>query len=758
MNGPTTLAMAVQTISHYEIVEQVAEGGMGIVYKARDIKLERLVALKLISPTLRASTDLVGRLFQEARALSRLNHPNVATIYEVDDTVAEPFMAMEYMPGGTLTSRIRKGQNGHHISADRIIQWGQQIAAGLAHAHRHGIIHRDVKPDNTLFTEDGRVKITDFGVALVAGVSGNTESDTTEGTVAYMSPEQAQGLELDPRSDIFSLGVVLFEMATGAVPYAGQRSDAMIYDIINSPPPTLAPVPADLPASFERIVRRALQKEPEDRYDSAEGILDDLRAVREELRVTTTRRRAVPVPDPTIAVLPFVDMSPDSDQEYFCDGISEEITNALTTVKGLKVVSRTSSFGFKGQAYDVREIGEKLGVRTVLEGSVRKLGGHFRITVQHINVADGYHLWSQRFDREMKDVFAVQDEIAEAVVQALSAKLTGQIAAAPQKRPHSIEAYNTYLQGRYHLNHRTQEGLRKAIECFEQTACEDCDFPLSYAGLAEAHILLGAGGYPDSNPVESLEKAKQAAVHAISLDDSCAEAHTALGLVHCRKDWNWSEADKEFRKGIELNDGYANGHHQYAMFLAQVKRLEEALHEVRRAHELDPLSLIISTGVGRILHFNRRYDEALEQFKRTIELDPLFAGTYFDLGVTYGLLGRYEEALESLGKLSKLSGGERLREWTTRAVVYAQMGEHDKAHSLVKEVVAAAGRRHIPGFTRAILEMTLGHEDEAMEFLNQAYEDREASLVYLQCEPFFDPMRKHAAYPALVKKMGFPGN
>ncbi|MDA1315309.1 MAG: protein kinase [Acidobacteria bacterium] len=752
------LAMAVQILSHYEIVEQIAEGGMGIVYKARDTKLERVVALKLVSPSLRASSDLVEKLFQEARALSRLNHPNVATIYEVDDTAAEPFMAMEYMPGGTLTSRIRKAHNGNRVPAARIIEWAQQIAAGLAHAHRHGIIHRDVKPDNALFTEDGRLKITDFGVALVAGVSRNNDGDTTEGTAAYMSPEQAQGLEIDPRSDIFSLGVVLFEMATGTVPYAGQSAGAMIYDIINSPLPAFKPLADDMPAGFERIVRRALRKEPADRYDSLEDLLAELRAVREELRATTTSRHAARTPDPTIAVLPFVDMSPDRDQEYFCDGISEEIINALTTVKGLKVVSRTSSFGFKDHAYDIREIGEKLGVRTVLEGSVRKLGDRFRITVQHINVADGYHLWSQRFDREMKDVFAVQDEIAQAVVQTLSVKLTAQAAAVPQKRPHNVEAYNTYLQGRYHLNHRTRESLLKAIQCFEQTACEDCDFPLSFAGLAEAHILFGSGGYADSNTAESLEKAKQAAMRAISLDDSCAEAHTALALVHCRKDWNWAEADKEFRRGIDLNDGYATGHHQYALFLAQVKRLEEALQHVRRAHELDPLSLIISTAVGRILHFNRRYEEALHQFKRTIALDPLFAGTYFDLGITCGLLGRYEEALESLGNLSKLSSGEQLREWFTRAIIYAQMGEHDRAQRLVQDVLAAAGKREIPNFTRAILEMTLGHEDKAVEFLNQAYEAREAGLVYLQCEPFFDPMRNDPAYPALIKKMGFPDN
>lgn len=749
--------MAVQTLSHYEVVQQIAEGGMGIVYKARDVKLDRVVALKLVSPDLRASTEQVGRLFQEARALSRLNHPNIATIYEVDDTAAEPFMAMEYLPGGTLTARIQKAKNGGSpITAKEVLRWSQQIGSGLAHAHRHGIIHRDVKPENALLTEDGRIKLTDFGVALVAGHSDDSSDATTEGTIAYMSPEQAQGLDVDPRSDIFSLGVVLFQLVTGDVPYGGQPAAAMVYDIINSPVPSMKPIVADLPAGFERVIRRALEKEPDDRYGSVEEMLADLQLVRDELRATASGIHTVQPPDPTIAVLPFVDMSPDGDQEYFCDGVSEEIINALTGVKGLKVVSRTSSFGFKGEAYDIRVIGEKLDVQTVLEGSVRKVGDRLRITVQHISVADGYHLWSQRFDREMKDVFAVQDEIAEAVVQALREKLETQSAATPAKRTHNVEAYNTYLLGRYHLNQRTREGIRKAIECFEQTACDECDFPLAYAGLAEAYVLLGSGGYPGFDPAEALPKAAEAAQRAIALDDGCAEAHTALALVYSRKDWNWTAAEKEFRRGIEINDGYATGHHQYAMFLAQVNRLEEALAEVRRAHELDPLSLIISTAVGRILHFNRRFDEALAQFERTIDLAPSFPGTYFDLSITYSALGRHQEALDTMEKLAQLSGGERLRELSSAAVLYARMGEREKAAEKVRQATELAGTRSMPPFVHAILEMALGNLDEALRYVEQAYQARDTGLAYIQCEPFFEPLRESPKYPELIRKMGFP--
>ena len=752
--------MAVQTLSHYEVVQQIAEGGMGIVYKARDVKLDRLVALKLVSPDLRASTEQVERLFQEARALSRLNHPNVATIYEVEDTAAEPFMAMEYLPGGTLTARIQNAKNGGRaIRAKDIIRWGQQIGSGLAHAHRHGIIHRDVKPENALLTEDGRIKLTDFGVALVAGHSNDSSGATTEGTIAYMSPEQAQGLDVDQRSDIFSLGVLLFQLVTGDVPYGGQPAAAMVYDIINSPIPPIQPIVDDLPAGFERVIRRALEKEPDDRHASVEELLADLQLLRDELRATTTGIQPVQPPDPTIAVLPFVDMSPDGDQEYFCDGVSEEIITALTSVKGLKVVSRTSSFGFKGEAYDIREIGEKLDVQTVLEGSVRKIGDRFRITVQHINVSDGYHLWSQRFDREMKDVFAVQDEIAEAVVRALRAKLEKQSAATPAKRTHNVEAYNTYLLGRYHLNQRTKEALDKAIECFEQTACDDCNFPLAFAGLAEAYVLLGSGGYPGADPAEALPKAEEAAQRAIAIDDSCAEAHTALALVYSRKDWNWAAAEKEFRRAIELNDGYATGHHQYAMFLAQVNRLEAALAEVRKAHELDPLSLIISTAVGRILHFNRRYDEALVQFERTIDLAPTFPGTYFDLSITYSALERHQEALEAMDKLTQLSGGGGLlRELSSSAILYARMGEREKAAEKVRQATELAGTQRMPLFVQAILELALGNFDEAFRYVEQAYEERDTGLAYIQCEPFFEPLRQNPRYSELIRKMGFPAS
>ena len=366
-----------------------------------------------------------------------------------------------------------------------------------------------------------------------------------------MAPEQAQGLEVDHRSDIFSFGAVLYELASGRVPFMGAAQAVVLYEIVHSDPRPLGEMRGDLPDTLTEIVGKALQKDPDDRYSAMDEAVAALEAVRKELELEDTKPLKDELPAPTVAVLPFVDMSPAHDQEYFCDGMTEEIINVLTAVKGLKVVSRTSSLQYKGEAYDVREIGEKLGVQTVVEGSVRTAGNKLRITAQLIKAADGYHIWSQRYDREMTDVFAIQDEISRAIV----ANLKGKLVRAGQKplvkkKTANIEAYNCYLKGRHFLNQRTRAAILHSIECFEEAACEDCDYALPYAGLAEAYILLGAGGYGEADPAAALHKAREAALKAIEGDESSAEAHLALALVYYRADWDWENADSEFRRAI----------------------------------------------------------------------------------------------------------------------------------------------------------------------------------------------------------------
>lgn len=749
--------MAPSNVSHYEIIEKIAEGGMGIVYKARDVRLDRVVALKFLSPNLPASNDQVEQFFHEARAISKLNHPNIATIFEIDEVGEEPFLALEYLPGGTVREKIRdEYAGGKRMPVRKIVSYALAVARALAHAHRHGIVHRDVKTDNALLSAEETVKLTDFGVAQVDGRKSASNTDFTVGTAAYMAPEQAQGLAVDHRSDIFSFGAVLYELAAGRVPFSGAVQAIVFYEIVHSDPRPLSDFRGDLPDTLAQIVKRALEKDPDDRFATMDQAVAALEDVRRELELEDTKPLKPELPAPTVAVLPFVDMSPAHDQEYFCDGMTEEIINVLTAVKGLKVVSRTSSFQYKGEAYDVREIGEKLGVQTVVEGSVRTAGNKLRITAQLIKVTDGYHIWSQRYDREMTDVFAIQDEISQAIVANLKGKLVrGAEKPLVKKKTANIEAYNRYLKGRHFLNQRTRAAILHSIECFEEAACEDCDYALPYAGLAEAYILLGAGGYGEADPVAALGKAREAALKAIEGDESSAEAHLALALVYYRADWDWDNADREFKRAIEINDGYATGHHQYAMFLAALKRLDEALAEIRKARELDPLSLVINTAVARILHFSRRFDEAIEQSRRTLELNPQFALGYFDIGVAYAQTGRFEEAAAAFKKASELSGNEISR-LNTEATTCAMMGDRERATELFKKLKELSKTQYVSPIVLAILPMLLGDLDTAFELIEKALEDKANALVYLNVEPFFDPLRADPRFAELIKKMGFP--
>ena len=740
-----------ERVLHYELLDRLGEGGMGVVYRARDTDLEREVALKFLSADLQASGEEVDRFLHEARAISRLNHPNIATIYAVEENRGERFLAFEFLPGGTLREQVKRlRDSGEQLPFDKVLAWGVRIARALAHAHRHGIVHRDVKGDNVLLTADGEVKLTDFGVAQVA--DRRSAKSETVGTAAYMSPEQAQGLAVDHRSDIFSFGVLLYELAAGRPPFHDEQEAVVLYDIVNSPHPPISELREDVPGAFEKLLDKLLAKRLEERCQSMEDVVAELEALSSELHLARTRKHAATPAEPTIAVLPFVDMSPEGDQEYFCDGITEEIILALSEVKGLKVVSRTSSFQFKGQAYDIRQIGHKLKVETVLEGSVRKAGDKLRISVQHINVADGYHLWSERYDRRLEDVFAIQDEIAQAIVSILQGRLA---ARREGRRPTTnIEAYNLYLEGRYFHNQRTRASLGQALERFHSAIELDPEFAAAYAGLAEVHVLMASGAYGNDGPHASLQRAREAADEAIALDDSRAEAHVAKALVFYRADWDWESAEQEFRRAIELNSGYATAHHQYALFLAALLRLDEARAEISRAHELDPLSLIISTAVGRIWHFSRDYDKAIEQCRRTMRMNPEFAPAYFDLAIAYCMKEEFDEAVEIIEALEKLSP-DPLRYYMLISRIQAEKGNREEALRLREKVIELSGERYVAPMVMSILEIGLGNVEEAMQLLEESYERHDNIVVYLLCEPTWDAVRAHPRYPELVKNI-FP--
>ncbi|MFQ5641552.1 MAG: protein kinase, partial [bacterium] len=499
--------MIGQTISHYRILEKLGEGGMGVVYKAKDTKLKRTVALKFLPPDLTRDDEAKERFMLEAQAASALDHPNICTIHEIDETKdGQLFIAMACYQGETLKQRLESvGANGRSpLPVAEAIEIVIQIAHGLAKAHEQGIVHRDIKPANIMVTTDGIVKILDFGLAKLTGATQLTKTGTTLGTVAYMSPEQAQGVTVDHRTDIWSLGVVLYEMVSGELPFRGEYEAAVIYSILNEAPEQETAIPANL----QQIVAKALAKEPEERYQQMDELLADLNSLKKELESEATKETAAEEKAaPSIAVLPFVDMSPEKDQEYFCDGMAEDLIDTFTKLEGLQVVSRTSAFQFKGKELSIQKIGAELKVNHVLEGSVRKAANRLRITAQLINVADGYHLWSEKYDRELEDVFAIQDDIASTIVNTLKVKLVGEPEVPLIKRyTENLEAYQLYLKGRYFWNKRHQGELQQAMAFFNQTIEKEPTHALAYTGLADSFFIIGHYCYLP--PKEAFLKAK----------------------------------------------------------------------------------------------------------------------------------------------------------------------------------------------------------------------------------------------------------
>jgi serine/threonine protein kinase len=722
-----------RSLGHYNVGKLIGAGGMGEVYEADDLRLGRRVALKLLPGEVAGDPERLARFTREARALAALNHPGIVTIYSVDESEGEHFFTMELIQGRTLTACIP--QEG--LPVERLLDLAIPLADALAAAHEQGIVHRDLKPANVMLTSEGRIKVLDFGLAKLVPGPGEVGSASTldqtaagavVGTLSYMAPEQLAGRPVDTRSDLFSLGLVLYEMAAGRHPFAGQSAAAVMLAVMQGTPASLLDLKPGLPADLERLITRCLEKDPGRRPASAAEVSAGLQALRQGLQGS---RGGVPAhgaaPVPSIAVLPFADMSPAHDQEYFCDGVAEEIINALAQLEGLRVTARTSSFAFKGKLEDVREIGRRLGVGAVLEGSVRKAGERLRIAVQLIDVADGYHLWSERFDRRADDIFAIQDEISLGVVQRLKVKLlAGEAGILSRRREPTQEAYHLYLKGRYFLYRRRSGDLKRAIEHLEKAIAADPGYANPHQGIAGTYAVLGLWGFLP--PHEAFGRAKTAAVQALALDDTLVEAHSLLASILALHEWDWDGAHRHFERVRRLPATGGFGGLGISVYHLLAGRTREGLEEARRAAELEPLSAIIQTQ-GAAGHVACGDIEVAVQFlEKALELDAGMPVALLWLGFCRAVQGRLEEA-ETLIRTSLeqgLPGGQMFL-----PEVLARAGRTEEARATVRMLEETARQRYVSPLTLAFGHASVGEKDRCLAFLERAEQER--SAVFTLC-------------------------
>ena len=735
------LARGTLFAGRYEIIEELGAGGMGRVYRAEDTKVKEQVALKLIRPEIAADRKTIDRFRNELKIARRVRHKNVTGMYDLGEEKGIHYITMEYVPGEDLRSLIRRvGQ----LPIAKSISIAEQVCEGLAEAHDLGIVHRDLKPANTMIDRDGNARIMDFGIALSAEVKGISEAGIMIGTPEYMSPEQAAGAEVDGRSDIYSLGVILYKMLTGRLPFEADTAVDLLLKHKTEKPRDPRELDALIPESLSRVILRCLAKAPDDRWADAREFRTALHAVEEPDKTASI----VSPHQTSIAVLPFKNMSADPEQDYFCEGLAEELINGLTQIKDLRVVARTSAFSFQGKDIDVREIGKKLNVENILEGSVRKAGQKLRITAQLISVIDGYHLWSERFDREMNDVFAIQDEIAQAVAARMKTGLRGgRTEGVPKRYTENVEAYNLYLKGIYWRRMLTVDRVSKSVDYFRRAIEKDPGYALAYAGLAYAYQILF---FYSSAPSKDLyPMALKAAGKALKLDPELAEAHEALGVIKSYWEWNWEGAEREFRRTLELNPAYIWAHFHLANIHLYHGRFEEALSGLTKIHKIDPLNAAFLRNIGQCYLRADRHREAEEAIKSTLEIDPFLPPTWIHLGYLYLQQSRFEEALEAMKKDTVKGSFQELH----LGIVYARMGKKDKAHRILDDWQDRSKKEFVSAYFMALLSFSLGEKDRGFEWLEKGYEEHDGWLVSLKIDFLLADVRDDPRYKSLLKKM-----
>ncbi|HCS49543.1 MAG TPA: hypothetical protein DIW61_15350 [Candidatus Aminicenantes bacterium] len=770
----------------YRIIEEIGHGGMGIVYKAEDLQLQRCVALKFLPPHLMDSPELRERFLIEARAAAALSHPNICVIHEVGESEERPYIAMEYVEGETLRDKLKKGP----LKPEEALAAAIQIAAGLGDAHGKSIIHRDIKSANIMVTEKGQAKVMDFGLAKLRGGSSLTKSQTTLGTVAYMSPEQARGGDLDQRTDIWSLGVVLYEMLAGKLPFRGEHDQSVIYSILHEEPESLKKVRTDTAPDLEQIVGQALAKKPADRYQTMEEFREDLAAVAEGFRPLKARRgvrrrifglkvtyllpaalvailvlfgfnvggvrdrilgpHAASARAIKMAVLPFANLTGDPEQEYLNDGITQEMITQLGRLhpQSLSVIARTSVVRYKKGDTPIDQIGRELGVEYVLEGSAQREANRVRITTELIQVRDQTQLWAGTYELDLSGFRAVQSEVAQSVAKALALKLL----PAEQTRLASVrsvnpEVYEAYLKGMFYVSQNNPESFEKGMRYLHQAVEIDPAEPLAYAGLAQGYVTLGHGG---AEQADAYPRAKAAAEQALKLDPEMAEAVGTLADVALYYEWDWAKAEELFRRALALNPSLAMTHYHYAWYLVIFDRLDEAIAEHKLARDLDPLRALNTGWLGDLYNYAGRSDEAIVEAKKAIELNPNFWPSYKILSRAYSRKGMHQEAIAAAMRLIEL---EPLRGYPLLALAYLAAGEREQALTIVPKMGGTSRGFNLVGQ----VYLALGDKDKALQELEDAYKAHESTVPWVRARGYgWDSMFDNQRFQDLLRRMNLP--